>query len=186
RVALGTIAGIPLASTRTEAGDELFKQVRAQAEAELPGILPAERLTALDEALRGQKIADVFVQLRALLEQTDVDATPADDLSDIEKDTQALARRRHGLLRALIERAEDIAKLEAAQAALFITTAMRAALTAASLRIDEAKSTGMVALSKGLEVDVAELAAEDETALTTRFKARSARDIRRVVTAVVR
>ncbi|MEO1337938.1 MAG: hypothetical protein AAFV29_20000, partial [Myxococcota bacterium] len=30
RVALGTIAGIPLASTRTEAGDELFKQVRAQ------------------------------------------------------------------------------------------------------------------------------------------------------------
>ena len=175
RAALGTVAGLPIGVTRSDAGEEVFKRTRAMIENDVRPALSGDDAAALDEALRKDAPGDI---LKAL--------SPVVTLPIAEGDHASVAKRRQGLLDALVARADAIGQLDTKAGALFLAVAARAASVAVIDSLDEATSNGMQALAKALESEATDLSALSEDGWTERFEGRSPRDIRRLVTIIVR
>ena len=187
RAAMGTLAGLPLAATRSEAGPDLLKHTRTLLERDVRPALEDADATALTEALSNEQPAAIVAALRPVIDLTEALTEPPPASAGDDDRHRSVARRRRGLLIAMVDRAGDLEALEPAKAALFAAVAARAAGAALSGQLDEAGSEGLIALAKALEVDDRpELAKASDEQWTERFAAKSARDIRRVVTIVVR
>ncbi len=187
RAAMGTLAGLPLPATRTEAGPDLLKHARTLLERDVRPALSGSEAEALDDAARREDARDLLEALIPVVGLTEHLTTGDADDDTEEQRHRSVSRRRRGLLVALVERAEDIGAIDPKAAALFVAIAARAAGAALAAQLDEATSEGLVALAKAMEIDDhAKLAAYSETDWAEVFGGRSKRDIRRVVTVVVR
>lgn len=180
RAALGAVAGLPLLETRIDRGEALFEQARVALTEEVLPELSEESARALSEALGRKAAGSALRALEPLLALEIPNATRDDD------DLGTAPERRQGLLRALVERAKDIDRLDPAAAAVFLVAGAQAAGLVVAGGAPEATSSGMIQLARALEVDPEVLAQEGIDALIERLSSRSARDMRRVHTLVVR
>ena len=188
RAALSTLAGLPLSASRNEAGEELLKHTATLLERDVRPALDDKEAAALDDATRAGKPDEILNALQPVVGLTEHLADPdTGDKDDRSADRRSLVRRRRGLLEALVSRAKHIGSLEPTSGALFAAVASRAALTTLAGQLEEAKSEGLLALAKALEIDdPVALAARPEEKWASLFEGRSKRDMRRVVTVVVR
>ncbi|MEQ8274768.1 MAG: SEC-C metal-binding domain-containing protein [Deltaproteobacteria bacterium] len=184
RAALCVVTGVPIPYSRKEAGLELLDMARETLEADVVPLLEGEQATALTEAMKVKNAGAILHALAPILE---VDP-PVEDTSDEAHELGSMPRRRRGLVAALVERADLIGGLELDAAGLFVAAATKAASIVIAGGGDESKSAGMIALAKTLggEHDAAALAAMDEAALTKLFEQTAPRDMRRVLSVIVR
>ncbi len=196
RAAMATIAGLPATAARSDPSGDILKHSRTIAERDLRPALDEAEWEALDEAFRHGYAVEILGALEPIVTLTDHpdetrDERPDDENTKNRRDerssARSLTRRRRGLLTALIARADDVAHLDAPFAALFVGLAIRTAAIAIGPQVDESKSEGMTGLAKILEEELTPAFAEQtEDEWKARFAQKSPREIRGIVTVVVR
>ena len=169
-----------LNTARLEAGEPLYEQTGQVLQEDAVSGLDPDQAKELNRALEARMVGDA---LRALAPLADL---PLRDDADEDDDLARLPARRQGLLRALIERAKDIDRLEPAASTIFLTAAAQAAALVVSGGAPEKNSAGIQALSKALETDPEPLSNDSVETLSQRFEALTARQMRRVNTILVR
>jgi hypothetical protein len=183
RAALAVVAGVPMPYSAQVAGVELYDHAREELELETyPALLDDER-AALEEAVKTKKADLVLAALAPVLNKGDRSGAIVED-----EDLGTMPKRRRGLLEALIERRVAIGRLELSASAIFVAAAARACSVILAGGLDEAESPALVGLAKTLEQKptAAELAKLDLAGLTQLFSEKSDREMRRVLTILVR
>lgn len=188
RASFAVLAGMPTAYSRTTDGLEVFDHAREMLEQEiLPELSEADRATLAD-AMKRKQAGEVLAALAPLLSREVPEARPSVEDEEAETELGTMPRRRRGLLEALVARAEAIGRLELKPAAIFVAAAAQAAMVVLAHDLSEATSPAMIAISKALEGDKSPeaLAALDRAALADYFASKTDRDMRRVVSTLVR
>lgn len=177
RGALAAIAGMPLPMSRKASGLELFDFARRVLESEILPLLDDARRPALEDAMKRKSARDVLTALEPVLELPEPASMPDED-----RTVASMPRRRRGLLRALIDRRDDIGALDAGPAAVFVSAAAQSASAIAAGGANDAFSPAIISLVKALEsnVDAHKLAAMPIEELTAFFKEKTERQMRRV------
>lgn len=188
RAAFAVLSGLPTSYSRAEAGLEVFDHARELLEQEvLPELEGAER-EALSEAMKRKAPGAVLAALAPLLSRELPADTPEPERAAADEELGTMPKRRRGLLEALVKRAEAVGTLELKPAAVFVAAAAQAAVVVLAHDLSEASSPAMIAISKALEGTISPeaLAAKDDAALTELFSEKTDRDMRRVVSTLVR
>lgn len=188
RAAFAVLAGLATQYSRQETGLEIFDHAREMLEQEVLPSLPEAEQATLREGMKSKDPAKVLAALAPLLATEGDGASSEEDRKDLEEEMGSMPRRRKGLLQALVQRAETIGKLDLKAAAIFVASAAQASMIVLAHDLNEASSSALVALSKALEAEVSaqDLATMAEPDLVKLFEAKSARDMRRIVTCLVR
>jgi hypothetical protein len=183
RVPLSALAGLPPFASRPEAHAEVFAHAeRLISEDVLPALPEAER-AALEGALSTRQPATAIAALAPVL------ALPEPAPREGRPDAFAsVARRRRGLLAALLARVEAIGRLPSEAGALFVAAAASAAAVVCVGAAQEAQSPGAVALSRALEgaLRPEEVGSSSLEALTEAFRKKSPHEARRLAVILVR
>lgn len=188
RAALAVLAGLSTPYSRQDAGLEIFDHAREMLEQEVLPSLPEDAQVLLREGMKLKNPTQILTALGEVLNLSDDGAHSDEEQKLIEDEMGSMPRRRRGLLQALVSRAEAIGALELKAAAIFVASAAQASMIVLAHDLDEASSGALVALSKALEGEVQPAALADmaEADLVALFEKKSARDMRRVVTSLVR
>jgi len=167
RIAMASIAGLPPVMAPVEAGEGVCAGLK-DAIKEARDIDASALAASLD---KGETAAGLE-SLAPMVERS----LPA----DASNEQASVLRRRQGLLRALVEQKDAIARLDSSGAAIFVGAAFAAAeLIAMSSRKPE-DSLAMATLTKVMGLEPAAIVAMDDAALEARFTADGERKMRQV------
>lgn len=173
RVAVASLADLGIEDSRIGEGARILEPSKKRL-AEIAAEALEDEGRALRAALDADELGQAFELLApiAALELPE----PVGDHAELRN----LPQRRQGLLRALLKRGKDVAKLEPAAAAIFVALAAQAVGIVVGAAASERESPGWTALSKALGVEPGALELDDVAALTARFEAKTAREMRPV------
>ena len=184
RTAFALIANLPVDAARQDVGLEVYDHARELIEAETLEELEEADAKRLSTALKRKDVEGVLTALGPVL-RVEVD-TPAS--REEESGLGTIARRRRGLLEALIEQAQPIGRLELKAASVFVAAAAHGAAVVLAGELGESTSEAMVAVARALEgtTTARELANMDLDALATLFADQTPRQMRAIITASTR
>ncbi len=173
RAALCAVAALPVEYSRVEKGLEVYDQARENIEREVLPTFSEEAQKPLNAALKAKMPGEVIKALAPVLEF---------DTSNLDSELRSMPKRRQGLLKALIDRADDIEKLELPAATIFVAAATQASVLVVAGSLHEKDSEAAIGIAKALPVPMepAELVALSNDELGERFESLSPRDARKV------
>lgn len=171
RAALASLAGFAPAHAAQSVGGALLENLREPIGERLPGV-PADRIEAMEQALRKKQLGTAIDALAPLLARS----TPG----GISEEQGSVLRRRRGVLKALIDQKDAIERLPPEAGALFVMVAIAQAELVSLASSAASDSPAVITLSKLLATSPAEVAALSQADLKARFESEGERRMRQV------